>query len=132
MAVFGEINWSITDSWDLNVGARWFQVEQTETGQLHFDFSAFAPNPPDPNTPTGATVPSVNTLDDSEVPWKVALAWHATDDITLYGIRSNGFRLGGTNNRGIGAIQIPEEFEADELTNYEFGIKRCSAEDEQH
>ncbi|MCZ6539776.1 MAG: TonB-dependent receptor [Chloroflexi bacterium] len=123
IAVFGEINWSITDSWDLNVGARWFQVDQTETGQLHFDFSAFAPNPPDPNTPTGATVPSVNKLSDSEVPWKVALAWHATDDITLYGVRSNGFRLGGTNNRGIGAIQIPEEFEADELTNYEFGIK---------
>ena len=35
----------------------------------------------------------------------------------------HGFRLGGTNNRGIGAIQIPEEFAADELTNYEFGIK---------
>ena len=38
-------------------------------------------------------------------------------------IRSNGFRLGGTNNRGIGAINIPESFESDELVNYEFGIK---------
>jgi len=123
IAVFGEVDWAITDKFNLNVGVRWFEVDQTETGQLHFDFSAFAPNPPDPSTPTGATVPSVNTLTDSEVPWKVALAWHATDDMTVYGIRSNGFRLGGTNNRGIGSIQIPETFDADELTNYEFGIK---------
>jgi outer membrane receptor protein involved in Fe transport len=122
-AIFGEINWSITDSIDLNVGVRWFDVDQTEVGQLHFDFSAFAPNPPDPNTPTGATVPDVNNLSDSEVPWKVALAWHANDDVTLYGAVSIGYRLGGTNNRGIGDIQIPEEFGADELTNYEFGVK---------
>ena len=122
-AIFGEINWSITDSIDLNVGVRWFDVDQQETGQLHFDFSAFAPNPPDPTTPTGATPPSINNLSDSEVPWKVALAWHANDDVTLFGSVSTGYRLGGTNNRGIGAIQIPEEFDADELTNYEFGVK---------
>jgi len=123
IAVFGEVNWSITDSLDLNVGLRWFDVDQTETGQLHFDFSAFAPNPPDPSTPTGATPPSVNNLSDSEVPWKVALAWHATDDVTLYGIGSTGYRLGGTNNRGIGDIQIPEDFLGDELTSFEFGAK---------
>ncbi len=122
-AIFGEIDWAINDSFNLNVGVRWFDVDQTEVGQLHFDFSAFAPNPPDPNTPTGATVPDVNTLNDSEVPWKVALAWHANDDVTLYGSVSTGYRLGGTNNRGIGDIQIPEEFAADELTNYEFGVK---------
>ena len=122
-AIFGEVDWAITDSLNLNVGVRWFDVDQTETGSLHFDFSAFAPNPPDPTTPTGATPPSVNNLTDSEVPWKVALAWHASDDMTVYGIRSNGFRLGGTNNRGIGDIQIPETFSGDELVNYEFGIK---------
>ena len=122
-AIFGEINWSITDSLDLNVGARWFDVEQQETGATQFQFAAFAPNPPDPTTPDGATPPSINNLSDDEVPWKIALAWHASDATTVYGLRSNGFRLGGTNNRGIGAILIPESFEADELTNYEFGVK---------
>lgn len=122
-AVFGEINWSISDVLDLNVGARWFDVDQTETGQTQFQFAAFAPNPPDPTTPDGATPPSVNTLSDSEVPWKVALAWRASESITVYGLRSNGFRLGGTNNRGIGAIVIPESFESDELVNYEIGVK---------
>lgn len=122
-AVFGEVNWSITDALDLNVGVRWFDVDQTEVGSTVFQFAAFAPNPPDPTTPTGATPPSFNTLDDSEVPWKVALAWKPSDRTTFYGLRANGFRLGGTNNRGIGQIIIPESFEADELTNYELGVK---------
>ena len=122
-ALFGEVDWAITDNLNLNVGVRWFNVDHKETGSTKFQFAAFAPNPPDPSTPDGATPDSVNTLNDSETPWKVALAWHATDDMTLYGVRSNGFRLGGTNNRGIGAINIPESFESDELVNYEFGIK---------
>ncbi len=122
-AVFGEVNWSITDALDLNVGVRWFDVQQTEVGSTVFQFAAFAPNPPDPTTPTGATPPSVNTLDDSEVPWKVALAWQPSDTMTFYGLRANGFRLGGTNNRGIGQIFIPEAFQADELVNYEVGLK---------
>lgn len=127
-AVFGEINWAINDYFDLNVGARWFDVDQTETGFTNFQFAAFGSNPPDPTTPTGATPPSVNTLGDSEVPWKIALAWHASDNTTVYGVRSNGFRLGGTNNRGIGNIVIPETFDADELTNYEFGVKTVFSE----
>jgi iron complex outermembrane recepter protein len=127
-AVFGEVNWSINDALDLNVGARWFDVDQTEVGSTVFQFAAFAPNPPDPTTPTGATPPSTNTLSDSEVPWKIALAWHASDAMTVYGLRSNGFRLGGTNNRGIGAIFIPESFQSDELTNYEVGFKTQFAE----
>ena len=122
-AVFGEINFSLTDALDLNVGLRWFDVDQLEEGFLNFQFAAFAPNPPDPTTPTGASPPSFNNLSDSETPWKVALAWHASDSTTVFGSASTGYRLGGTNNRGIGAIQIPEAFEADELTNYEFGIK---------
>lgn len=123
MAIFGEIDWAITDSLNLNVGARWFDVEQLEEGYTNFQFAAFAPNPPDATTPTGASPPSFNNLDDNEVPWKVALAWQATDDVTVYGLRADGYRLGGTNNRGIGAIEIPESYLADELVNYEFGVK---------
>ncbi len=123
LAVFGEIDWAINDSFNLNFGIRWFDVDQLEEGFTNFQFAAFAPNPPDPTTPTGATPPSFNSLTDSEVPWKIALAWHLSDSTTVYGLRANGFRLGGTNNRGIGAIVIPESFTQDELTNYEAGIK---------
>jgi len=123
IAVFGEIDWAISDSLNLNVGARWFDVDQTEEGFTNFQFAAFGSNPPDPTTPTGQTPPSYNNLSDSEVPWKVALAWHASDDVTLFGSAAIGYRLGGTNNRGIGNIVIPESFQADELVNYEFGVK---------
>ncbi len=127
-AVFGEVSYSITDTLELNAGMRYFKVDQTEVGSTLFQFAAFAPNPPDPNTPTGATPPSTNTLSDNEAPWKVALGWQASDAINLYGLRANGFRLGGTNNRGIGAILIPEQFESDELVNYEVGMKSQWAE----
>jgi len=123
LAIFGEIDWAISDSLNLNVGVRWFDVDQTEEGFTNFQFAAFGSNPPDPTTPTGATPPSFNNLSDSEVPWKVALAWHASDDVTLFGSAAIGYRLGGTNNRGIGNIVIPESFQADELVNYEFGVK---------
>ncbi len=49
-AFFGEVSWSITDALDLNVGARYFKVKQTEAGRTVFQFAAFAPNPPDPTT----------------------------------------------------------------------------------
>ncbi|MFQ5982074.1 MAG: TonB-dependent receptor [Woeseiaceae bacterium] len=127
-AIFGEVDWAINDYLNLNVGVRWFDVDQLEEGLQNFNFAAFAPNPPDPTTPTGATPSSFNNLDDSEVPWKVALAWHASDVTTVYGVRSNGFRLGGTNNRGIAVVIIPESFEADELTSYEFGVKTLFGE----
>ncbi len=127
-AFFGEVNWSITDVLDLNFGARYFHVDQTEAGRTNFQFAAFAPNPPDPTTPDGATPFSINNLSDEEVPWKVALAWRASEDVTLYGLRAIGYRLGGTNNRGIGAIFIPEQFSGDELTNYEAGVKSLWAD----
>jgi outer membrane receptor protein involved in Fe transport len=127
-AFFGEINWAITDALDLNFGARYFDVKQQERGRTVFQFAAFAPNPPSSTTADGATPWSYNNLKDNETPWKVALAWHANDDMTLYALRANGFRLGGTNNRGIGAIAIPEEFGGDEVVNYEAGIKSLWAD----
>jgi outer membrane receptor protein involved in Fe transport len=126
-AVFGEINWSITDAIDLNVGARYFKVKQAEAGRTVFQFAAFAPNPPDSTTPDGATPFVIGHLSDNELPWKVALAWHTSENVTLYALRANGFRLGGTNNSGIANIFIPEEFSSDELVNYEVGAKSLLA-----
>jgi len=126
-AFFGEINWSITDALDLNVGARYFDVKQKEQGRTMFQFAAFGGNPPGPG-PDGAGPWSYNNLSDNETPWKVALAWHLNDDMTVYALRANGFRLGGTNNRGIGNIIIPESFSTDELINYEAGIKSMWAD----
>ena len=114
IAVFGEINYTFADVFDLNVGARWFEVDQTELGSTVFQFAALRLiRRVQRRQPRHAS--QQNTLGDSEIPWKVSLGWRATEDFTVYGVRSNGFRLGGTNNRGIGAIHIPEEFGADEL-----------------
>ena len=113
-AIFGEVNWAINERWDLNLGARWFEVEQSDLGQTVFNFAAFAPNPP--------TAPALReSISDNEFLTKVSVAYNLSDDVTFYGLRSQGFRLGGTNNQGI--VAVPELFEADELINWEFGAK---------
>jgi iron complex outermembrane receptor protein len=127
-AFFGEISWKITDAFDINFGARYFDVKQTEAGRTVFQFAAFAPNPPSSATPDGATPWSYNKLNDNETPWKVALGWHPNEDVTVYALRADGYRLGGTNNRGIGAIYIPESFGGDKLVNYEAGVKSLWAD----
>lgn len=113
-AVFADAAWKFTPAWELGLGVRYFEVEQVELGQTLFEFAAFAPNPP--------TVPP-NQVDikDSEFISKVTLGWRPTEDLTLYALRSEGFRLGGTNNQGI--VAVPALFEADQLENYEIGLK---------
>jgi iron complex outermembrane recepter protein len=49
---------------------------------------------------------------------KLNLTWRATPDVMIYGTYSKGFRPGGINRRGTVA-----PYEADFLTNYEFGWK---------
>ena len=51
------------------------------------------------------------------------------EELTVYGTRSEGYRLGGTNNPGIinnpasAQAGVPPLFEADKVTSYEIGVK---------
>jgi outer membrane receptor protein involved in Fe transport len=114
IAVFGDVTWNIFERLELGFGARWFETDFEEIGATVFQFALFGGNPP-------TNPPNTVNIDDDETPWRISLGWRVTDDITLYGLRSNGFRLGGTNNQGI--VAVPQLYEADELTNYELGAK---------
>jgi outer membrane receptor protein involved in Fe transport len=114
IAVFGDVTWEFLENFEISAGARWFESDFEEVGETVFEFAAFGGNPPTDR-------PDMITIDDSETPWRISLGWSPTDDITTYILRSNGFRLGGTNNQGI--IAVPPLYEADELTNYEWGLK---------
>ena len=111
-ALFGEVSYAFTERWEGTVGLRNFSVDQSDFGQTVFQFALFSPDVPPPN---------MITIDDDETITKFQLAFHPTEDHTLYLLRSQGFRLGGTNNQGV--IDIPALFRSDELVNYEFGWK---------
>ena len=121
-ALFADASYQLSEEWEIGVGIRWFKVEQFEIGDTVFNFAAFAPNPPDGRTDD-------LEIDDDEITTKVVLRWQPRADLTVYGTRAEGYRLGGTNNPGIinnpasADAGVPPLFEADKVTSYEVGMK---------
>jgi outer membrane receptor protein involved in Fe transport len=109
MAVFGELDYSITDSIDIILGARWYDVD--------FDREFYIANP--------STAPRDYILadgsDDGFIP-KLGLQYNVNDDVMLFAVYSEGFRVGGTNRERPGA-SLPHEYDSDILENTEVGLK---------
>ncbi|MGQ0835289.1 MAG: TonB-dependent receptor [Gammaproteobacteria bacterium] len=126
-ALFGEATFKLADRWTLLAGLRWSEADlQSIQATLH----GFVPSGPAPvaGTQIGTTVNGnavgLVTQDDSSTRPKISLSWQATDDVLLYTLYSEGFRVGGINNGNQPfAPGIPATFDSDELTNYEIGIK---------
>ena len=121
-ALFADASYQLNEEWEIGVGVRWFKVEQFEIGDTVFNFAAFAPNPPDGRTDD-------LEIDDDEITTKLVLRWQPRENLTVYGTRAEGYRLGGTNNPGIinnpasAEAGVPPLFEADKVTSYELGVK---------
>ncbi|MFT4823552.1 MAG: iron complex outermembrane receptor protein [Halioglobus sp.] len=109
MAVFGEIDYSITDKLDLILGGRWFDIDIDRTYQVYRPLSRL-----EQDLVAGGA-------DDGFVP-KVGLQYNFTDEVMGYVLYSEGFRVGGVN-RGRGVPTLPVEYESDTLENLELGIK---------
>ena len=111
-ALFGELSYTFADNWEATVGLRRFGVDQDEIGGTIFQFALFG---------GGISPPNSVSVDEDQTITKFGLSYRPSDDMTVYALRSEGFRLGGTNNQGI--VAVPELFESDELVNYELGAK---------
>ena len=93
MAVFGEVDFGITEKLSLILGGRWYDVD--------IDRDYFVARP--------ATRPEQELVaggdDDGFVP-KYGLQYNFTDDVMVYGLYSEGYRVGGVN-RGRGEPTLP-------------------------
>lgn len=114
VAVFGEITYALTDQWELMAGARWFEAEQTDSGLQFFPFALFPPSSFNP-------VADKRAFKEDDVLTKWQLSYTPNEDMVLYGLASQGFRLGGTNQQGV--VAVPPGYEADDIWNYEIGAK---------
>ncbi|RLC54683.1 MAG: TonB-dependent receptor, partial [Chloroflexi bacterium] len=108
-AVFGELNYSVTDSIDIILGARWYDVDIERTYYIA-----------NPSTGPITVIPSVGN-DDGFVP-KLGLQYNVNDDVMLFALYSEGFRPGG-GNRARNAQTLPLTYESDILENSEIGLK---------
>ncbi|HRE42513.1 MAG TPA: TonB-dependent receptor [Terricaulis sp.] len=114
-AIFGEASFAITDRLEVLVGGRYFDWSVDNAQQ----YTIFGAN----------YQQATGEVGDEDFFYKLGLTYRATDNILLYGLRSEGFRPGGFNPFVGPGLGIPEEyvqFDPDTLVNYELGVKTTS------
>ena len=110
-AVFGEVSYKLFESWEVMAGLRQFTAEQEDDGFYLFQFPLFGGLPP----------PDHRHFKEDRLIKKFQLSFRPSEDVTVFALASEGFRLGGTNQPNIAAV--PPGYEADSLWNYEVGVK---------
>ncbi|MDO6557925.1 TonB-dependent receptor [Paraglaciecola chathamensis] len=152
IAVFGQVEYDLTDDITATFGARWYEIQDTYKGSTTtVDVSgrlrAFGTQDPDALAGIDDGVIDaiangqleVDLLDDNgtltvdDVILKASVDWKVNEDILVFATYSEGFRPPVTNRVGGGLatnqtgafedFRIPVYSTTDELDNYEFGIK---------
>jgi iron complex outermembrane receptor protein len=106
-AVFGQVTWNITDTFDAIIGGRYSQEEVKTIGQ----------------TRSNTVLTGVNnrTADFSDFSPRVTLSWSPPGVGLIYATASKGFKAGGTQTSG--TAQLRNDYDPEELWNYELGWK---------
>jgi hypothetical protein len=142
--VFGEVNIAMSDTVELTVGARWYDIEVDLEGSANAmsgtgggtDQQRFGTNLSGAfNAPGEVTGnPTLDALDypDKQITdgviGKATLAWNKSEDVMYYVTWSEGFRPGLLNRPAgqstpDGSYTVRPVTDSDEITNYEFGWK---------
>ena len=146
--IFGELSIDVSDTSELTVGARWYDIEVDLEGSANSSFSTgfipagaphndrqrFGTNLSNKyNGPGGNSGnPALDAMDHPDkaetdgVIGKVTYSWNTSEDIMYYLTWSEGFRPGLLNRPGgdsNATYTVPFITESDEVTNYEFGWK---------
>ncbi len=106
-AVFGDMTWYISDEWNLGLGLRY-----TYDDVDYFELTRPAVTIPEADIKDGETFDDISP--------RVNLNWLPSDDITVYGTVSKGYKVGGFNpNQDLVDLTFDEETG----WNYELGFK---------
>ena len=151
--IFGELSIDVSDTSELTVGARWYDIEVDLEGSANSSFrTGFIPagaahrdqqgfgtnlsvqfNGPGGNSgnPTLDAMDYPDKAETDGVIGKVTYSWNPSEDLMYYLTWSEGFRPGLLNRPAgypstDGSYIVPATTESDEVTNYEFGWKSVS------
>ena len=136
MGVFGEVSYALSDTSELSVGARWYDIEVDFEGSANSSFYNGFGNPDTQQFGSNLSAQyapgNANGYPDTAqtdcVIGKVTYSWNKSEDTMLYVTMSEGFRP-GLLNRPVGSSSpdgsytVKPSIESDEITNYEFGWK---------
>ncbi len=125
-ALFGEVTYSFMDRFELLVGLRAFEVELGSVQQTLHNFGGASGPVAGTQIGTNAQGNAIGLIEinDNTVRPKASLSFDMNEDMMLYVLYSEGFRVAGVNNANQPfSPGVPATFDSDELTNLEFGIK---------
>ena len=136
MGVFGEVSYALSDTSELSVGARWYDIEVDFEGSANSSFYNGFGNPDTQQFGSNLSAQYApgnangypDTAQTDGVIGKVTYSWYKSEDTMLYVTMSEGFRP-GLLNRPVGSsspdgsYSVKPSIESDEITNYEFGWK---------
>jgi len=133
---FGELNFALSDTSELTIGARWYDIQVDFEGSANSSFyngfgspdtQQFGSNLSAQYAPGNANGYPDKAKTDGVI-GKVTYSWNPSDEVMYYVTWSEGFRP-GLLNRPVGrtspdgSYTVPPAIDSDEITNYEFGWK---------
>jgi len=139
--VFGSLNISLTDTSELTIGARWYDIEVDFEGSANSSFGngwgntdqqKYGSNLSAQYAPGNANGYPDKAQTDGVI-GKVTYSWNPSEDVMYYVTWSEGFRPGLLNrpvgaSNAAGTYSVKPEVKSDEVTNYEFGWKTILAD----
>jgi len=134
--IFGEVNVDLSDTVELTVGARWYDIEVDFEGSANSSFGNGFGNTDQQKYGSNLSAQYApgnangypDTAQTDGVIGKATLAWNKSEDVMYYVTWSEGFRPGllnrpvGSSNAD-GSYVVKPEVKSDEVTNLEFGWK---------
>lgn len=116
-AFFGEVSYDLTDDLTIHGGIRWAQYDRYALQRNQVPFGL-------PVSLSSGDGSFVDDGKDSDTIYKLGLRYNVNDDFMVYGLFSQGFRVGGFNSaRAANLGFVPRTFDSDLINNYELGIK---------
>jgi len=119
-AVFGDVTYDFTPEWEFDAALRYDEDRRENTTRTPTEFLPT----------TTAFTGEVRKATFSSPQPKATLRYKPNDELTLYGSWSRGFRSGGFNQTGVGAVArqndvlgVNDVFQAEVADTYEFGFK---------
>jgi len=139
--IFGEVSMDVSETSELTIGARWYDIEVDFEGSANSSFGngfgntdqqKFGSNLSTQYAPGNANG-YPDTAKSDGVIGKATYSWNPSEDIMYYVTWSEGFRPGLLNrpvgsSNAAGTYSVKAEVKSDEVTNFEFGWKALLAD----